>query len=174
MNGHTFYIKGDHTIDPGWTLFYQPYFKSKDTPLPEVIVGMVLPITKLSTRRQYSKPPARFTASSLVRKMEDEGIGTKATRSNIIDTLRRRGYIRGQKVTITGLGSNVIEALAEYSPDIIDVNLTKTLETELDRIESGTGSAEEVIKTTISTLDAVLKRFKEKEVEIGASLTRRT
>jgi len=174
VNGHTFYIKGDHTIDPGWTLFYQPYFKSKDTPLPEVIVGMVLPITKLSTRRQYSKPPARFTASSLVRKMEDEGIGTKATRSNIIDTLRRRGYIRGQKVTITGLGSNVIEALAEYSPDIIDVNLTKTLETELDRIESGTGSAEEVIKTTISTLDAVLKRFKEKEVEIGASLTRRT
>jgi len=174
VNGHTFYLKGDHTIEPGWTLFYQPYFKSKDTSLPEVTVGMLLPITKLSTRRQYTKPPARFTASSLVRKMEDEGIGTKATRSNIIDTLRRRGYIRGQKVAITDLGSNVIEALAEYSPDIIDVNLTRTLEAELDRIESGTGSPAEVIEETIATLDAVLKQFKEKEAEIGASLTRRT
>jgi len=174
VNGHTFYLKGDHIIEPGWTLFYQSYFKSKDTPLPEVIVGIVLQITKLSTRRQYTKPPARFTASSLVRKMEDEGIGTKATRSNIIDTLRRREYIRGQKVAITDLGSNVIEALAEYSPDIIDVRLTKTLEAELERIESGESSAENVIEETIATLDAVLKRFKEKEAEIGASLTRRT
>ncbi len=173
VNGHTFYLKGDHTIEPGWTVFYRPYFKSKDTPLPEVNVGMVLPITKLSTRRHYTKPSARFTDSSLVRKMEDEGIGTKATRSNIIDTLRRRGYIRGQKVAITGLGSNVIEALAEYSPDIIDVNLTKTLEAQLDGIESGKVSAEKVIEETIATLDTVLKRFKEKEAEIGASLTRR-
>lgn len=173
VNGHTFYLKGDHIIEPGWTVFYRPYFKSKDIPLPEVKVDMMLPITKLSTRRHYTKPPARFTASSLVRKMEDEGIGTKATRSNIIDTLRRRGYIRGQKVAITGLGSNVIEALAEYSPDIIDVKLTKTLEAQLDRIESGKGSAEKVIEETISRLDAILKRFKEKEAEIGASLTRR-
>jgi DNA topoisomerase-1 len=135
---------------------------------------MVLPITKLSTRSHYTKPPSRFTASSLVRKMEDEGLGTKATRSNIIDTLQRRGYIRGQKIAITDLGSNVIETLTRYSPNIIDVQLTKTLEAELARIESGKGSAEKVIEETITTLDAILKRFKEKEVEIGASLTRRT
>jgi DNA topoisomerase-1 len=174
VNGNTFFLKGDHTIEPGWTTLYQPYFKSKDTPLPEVKVSMVLPITKLSTRSHYTKPPSRFTASSLVRKMEDEGIGTKATRSNIIDTLQRRGYIRGQKIAITDLGSNVIETLTRYSPNIIDVQLTKTLEAELARIESGKGSAEKVIEETITTLDAILKRFKEKEVEIGASLTRRT
>jgi DNA topoisomerase-1 len=135
---------------------------------------MVVPITKLSTRRHYTKPPTRFTASSLVRKMEDEGIGTKATRSNIIDTLQRRGYIRDQRLAITELGSNVIEALAEYSPDIIDVQLTKTLEIELENIQSGKGSADKVIEETISNLDAILMRFKEKEADIGASLTRRT
>ncbi len=174
VNGHTFYLKGDHMIEYGWTMFYQPYFKSKDTPLPEVNIDMVVPITKLSTRRHYTKPPTRFTASSLVRKMEDEGIGTKATRSNIIDTLQRRGYIRGQRIAITELGSNVIEALAEYSPDIIDVQLTKTLEIELENIQSGKGSADKVIEETISNLDAILMRFKEKEADIGASLTRRT
>lgn len=173
VNGHTFYLKGDHTIEPGWTVFYRPYFKSKDTPLPEVKVGMVLPITKLSTRRHYTKPPARFTASSLVRKMEDEGVGTKVTRSNIIDTLHKRGYIRSQRLALTDLGSNVIEVLAEYSPDIIDVRLTRTLEAQLDGIESGKVSADEVIDETISKLDVILKRFKDKEVEIGANLTRR-
>lgn len=174
VNGHTFYLKGDHTIESGWTVFYRPYYKSKDTPLPEVKVGMVLPITKLSTRRHYTKPPFWFTASSLVRKMEDEGIGTKATRSNIIDSLYRRGFIRGQRVAITDLGSNVIEALARYSPDIIDVKLTRTLEAQLDSIQLGKGSADEVIEETISKLDAILKRFKKKEAEIGASLSRRT
>ena len=174
VNDHTFYLKGGHTIEPGWTVFYRPYFISKNTPLPEVKVGKVLPITKLSTRRHYTKPPARFTASSLVRKMEDEGLGTKATRSNIIDTLHRRGYIRSQRMAITDLGSNVIEALAKYSPDIIDVQLTKTLEAQLNCIESGEGTADDVIEETISKLDVILKRFKEKEVKIGASLTRRT
>lgn len=106
--------------------------------------------------------------------MEDEGIGTKATRSNIIDTLHRRGYIRSQRMAITDLGSNVIEALAKYSPDIIDVQLTKTLEAQLNCIESGEGTADDVIEETISKLDVILKRFKEKEVKIGASLTRRT
>ena len=174
VNGHTFYLKGDHMIEHGWTMFYRPYFKSKDTPLPEINIGMVVPITKLSNRRHYTKPPARFTASSLVRKMDDEGIGTKTTRSNIIATLLRRGYIRGQRLAITDLGSNIIETLAEYSPDIIDVQLTKTLEDELDSIQSGKGSADKVIEELISKLDAILTRFKEKEVEIGASLTQRT
>jgi DNA topoisomerase-1 len=174
VNGHTFYLKGGHIIEHGWTKLYWPYFKSKDTPLPEVNVDIVIPITKLSTRRHYTKPPVRFTASSLVRKMENEGIGTKATRSNIIDTLHRRGYIRGQRLAITDLGSNVIEALAEYSTDIIDVQLTKTLEDELNSIQSGTASPNKVIEETISKIDAILTRFKEKEGEIGASLTRGT
>ena len=174
VNGHIFYLKGEHMKDYGWTMFYQPYFKSKDNPLPEVILGMILPITKQSTRKHYTQPPARFTASSLVRKMEDEGVGTKATRSNIIDTLQRRGFIRGQRIAVTDLGSNVIEVLAEYSPCIIDVQLTRTLEDDLNSIQSGKGSAEDVIEETISTLDLILKRFKEKEAEIGESLTQGT
>lgn len=105
--------------------------------------------------------------------MEDDNIGTKATRSNIVDTLFRRGYIRGQRISITDIGVNVIEALAEYSPDIIDVQLTRNLEEQLEAIQSGDISPDEVIQETITTLDGILTRFKEKEHEIAESLAQR-
>lgn len=170
VNGHLFFLKGEITLEPGWTVYYQPYLKAKDTPLPEVRVGMIIPITKLSTRRNYTKPPARFTSSSLVRKMEDENIGTKATRSNIVDTLFRRGYIRGQKISIADLGVNVIETLSEYSPDIIEVQLTRNLEGKLEGILSGEVNPDDIIKETMETLEAILATFKEKEDEIAESL----
>lgn len=170
VNRHLFFLKGEITLDQGWTVLYQPYLKSKDNPLPEVNVGMIIPITKLSTRRNYTKPPSRFTASSLVRKMEEENIGTKATRSNIIDTLFRRGYIRGQKIGITDLGVNVIETLSEYSPDIIEVQLTRTLEDKLESIQSGDVTPDVVISETTVTLGSILSTFKEREDEIAESL----
>lgn len=172
VNNHLFFLKGEHTIDPGWTSLYAPYVKSKDVHLPDVKVGQIIPVTKLSTRRNYTKPPNRFTSTSLIRKMEDEGIGTKATRSNIVDTLYRRGYIRGQKISISDLGSNVIETLGEYSPDIIDVQLTKTLESKLDEIQAGNLDSDSVIKDTVETLESILTRFKEKEHEIAVTLGR--
>jgi DNA topoisomerase-1 len=172
VNDHLFYMKGEEMGDPGWTVYYQPYIRTKETQLPALNVGQIIPNTKLSTRRHYTKPPSRFTTSSLVRKMEDEGIGTKATRSNIVDTLYRRDYIRGQSVSITDLGSNVIEALAEYSPDIIDVELTRSLESRLEGIQSGEIEPDSVIEETESTLSGVLARFKKKESEISEALSR--
>lgn len=172
VNNHLFLMKGEHTVDPGWTGLYLPYTKSKEVHLPVLNVGQIIPITKLSTRRNYTKPPSRFTSTSLIRKMEDEGIGTKATRSNIVDTLHRRDYIRGQKISITDLGSNVIETLGEYSPDIINVRLTKTLEAKLDDIQAGKVEPDSVIKNTVETLESILTRFKEKEHEIAVTLGR--
>jgi DNA topoisomerase-1 len=172
VNNHLFFLKGEHTFVPGWTSLYAPYMKSKEVHLPVVNVGQIVPVTKFSTRRNYTKPPNRFTSTSLIRKMEDEGIGTKATRSNIVDTLYRRDYIRGQKISITDLGSNVIEILGEYSPDIIDVQLTKTLEGMLDEIQAGKVEPDSVIKDTVETLESFLTRFKEKEHEIAVTLGR--
>ncbi len=170
VNNHLFFMKGEETVDPGWTVFYQQYSRTKEVQLPTLNVGQIIPVTQLSTRRQYTKPPSRYTASSLVRKMEEEGIGTKATRSNTVDILYRRNYIRGQKISITDLGSNVIETLAEYSPDIIDVNLTKSLESQLEEIQAGKMESDKVIEETLSTLDSILARFKEKAADVAATL----
>lgn len=172
VNNHLFFMKGEETVDHGWTVFYQQYSRTKEVQLPTLNVGQIIPVTKLSTRRQYTKPPSRYTASSLIRKMEEEGIGTKSTRSNTVDTLYRRNYIRGQKISITDLGSNVIETLVEYSPDIIDVNLTKSLESQLEEIQAGKMESDKVIKETLSTLDSILTRFKEKAADVAATLNR--
>jgi len=103
--------------------------------------------------------------------MEQEKIGTKATRSNIVDTLYNRGYIRGQKIAITSLGENTIETLAIYCPEIIDVKLTRDLEAELEEIESGMKDASAVFTDVVEELKPILARFKENEEQIGRTIS---
>ena len=128
-------------------------------------------MTKLSTRRKYTRPGSRFNASSLIRKMEQEKIGTKATRSNIVDTLYNRGYIRGQKIAITSLGENTVETFVHYCPEIIDVKLTRDLEDELEEIESGEKDASVVFDDVVDDLKPILARFKENEGQIGRTIS---
>jgi len=104
--------------------------------------------------------------------MEQEKIGTKATRSNIIETLYRRGYINGQQISITGLGENIIETLIRYSPEIIEVKLTRDLEEELDDIEEGKKGSDKVFNDVVEELKPILAKFKLSEVEIGKALSR--
>jgi len=171
VNGHIFYLRGVMTQKKGWTSLYQPYYKSKDQALPEIQMEQEIPVSKLSTRRQYTKPPTRYNASSLIRKMEQEKIGTKATRSNIVDTLTYRGYIRGQSIAVTRLGEKTIETLERYCPEIIQVQLTRDLEEGLERIEAGEKQAGDVFDEVVDELKPILAKFKENEAQIGRSLS---
>ena len=171
VNGYIFYLRGVMTQKKGWTWLYQPYYKSKDQTLPEIKMGQEIPVTKLSTRRQYTKSPTRYNASSLIRKMEQEKIGTKTTRSNIIDTLAYRGYIRGQSLAITELGEKTIETLERYCHEIIHVQLTRDLEDELERIEAGKKEAGDVFDEVVNELKPILSKFKDHEAQIGRSLS---
>ncbi|MCW4012882.1 MAG: DNA topoisomerase I [Candidatus Bathyarchaeota archaeon] len=171
VNGYIFYLRGVVTQKPGWTTYYERYYSAKDQVIPEITIGQEIPVTKLSTRRQYTRPGSRFNASSLIRKMEQEKIGTKATRSNIVDTLYNRGYIRGQKIAITSLGENTVETLAIYCPEIIDVKLTRDLEDELEEIESGVKDASAVFTDVVDELKPILARFKDNEEQIGRTIS---
>lgn len=171
VNGHIFYLRGVVTEKPGWTQFYGLYYSSKDQVIPEITIGHEIPVTKLSTRRKYTRPSSRYNASSLIRKMEQEKIGTKATRSNIVDTLYNRGYIRGKKIAVTSLGENTVETLAFYCPEIIDVKLTRDLEDELEEIESGEKDASDVFDDVVDELKPILSRFKENEEQIGRTIS---
>ena len=171
VNGHIFYLRGVMTQKKGWTSLYQPYYKSKDQALPEIQMEQEIPVSKLSTRRQYTKPPTRYNASSLIRKMEQEKIGTKATRSNIVDTLTYRGYIRGQSIAVSRLGEKTVETLERYCPEIIQVQLARDLEEELERIEAGEKQAGDVFDEVVDELKPILAKFKENEAQIGRSLS---
>ncbi len=138
--------------------------------LPEIEPGMVIPVTKFSTRRRYKKPPKRYNPSSLLRQMESHEIGTKATRANIIDTLYRRGYIRGKRITATDMGLRIAETLEEYCPSILSVEMTKELEASLEEIQVGERSPEAVVEGVKEALSPILAQFKESEGEIGAAI----
>lgn len=170
INGHSFYLRGSKTTIKGWLDIYAPYVKDKETALPELEVGMVIPVAKLSTRRSYTKPPQRFNPSSLLRHMENHEIGTKATRTNIIDTLYRRGYITGRRITMTDLGLCIVETLEEYCPSILSVEMTRELEESLKEIQVSNKNPEAVIEEVKEVLKPILAQFKDKEGEIGAAI----
>jgi DNA topoisomerase-1 len=170
VNDHSFYLRGSKTMKKGWLDIYAPYVEDKETTLPELEVGMVIPVTKLSTRRSYTKPPRRFNPSSLLRHMENHEIGTKATRANIIDTLYRRGYITGRRIIITDLGLRIVETLVEYCPSILSVEMTRKLEKSLEEIQVGKKSPEAVIMDVKEALKPILAQFKDNEGEIGAAI----
>ncbi len=170
VNGHSFYLRGSKTTKKGWLDMYAPYVEDRETTLPELEVGMVIPVTRLSTRRSYTKPPKRFNPSSLLRHMENHEIGTNSTRTNIIDTLYRRGYISDRRIVITDLGLRIVETLEEYCPSILSVEMTRELEESLEEIQVGKENPEAVIEDVKEALKPILAQFKDKELEIGAAI----
>ncbi len=170
VNNHLFRLKGSQIIEPGWMLFYKPYVKEKEVILPALRKGQVLPIVRLDAVRRYTKPPPRFNPGSLLKLMEDEEIGTKATRTDIIDTLFKRGYAEGKPIRITDLGFAIVETLSRYCPEILSVEMTRRLEGDLERVQTGEFPAETVVHEAIETLKPILSEFKAKEMLIGVEI----
>jgi len=170
VNGHTFRLRGSRLLEPGWTLFYRPYVREREIILPALREGQVLPVVRLEAVRRYTKPPPRFNLASLLRLMEEEGIGTKATRADIIDTLFKRGYAAGNPLGITDLGFTIVETLGRYCPGILSVEMTRRLEGDLERVQAGEVSADVVVHEAVETLKPILAEFKSKEALIGVEI----
>ena len=110
--------------------------------------GEPLKLIKLQEKQHFTEPPPRYTEASLVRKLEEEGIGRPSTYAPTIETIQTRGYvIKEEKQLIpTELGEIVINLLKEYFPDIVNLEFTATLEEKLDLIEEGNVSWKSVIE----------------------------
>ncbi|AEW05871.1 DNA topoisomerase I [Sulfobacillus acidophilus DSM 10332] len=107
-------------------------------PLPVVQEGQTLTATAVEAEQHFTEPPPRFTEASLVKTLEELGIGRPSTYAPIIDTLLQREYVqREQKRLIpTPLGRLVVELLQKYFPEIVDISFTANVENQLDRVES--------------------------------------
>lgn len=165
-----FRFSGSRTLEEGWGALY-PYFKPKEVVLPEINQNDILKVLKVYPEEKETAPPPRFNPSSLLKELEKRGLGTKATRADIIDTLYTREYISGNPIVVTPLGTSVIEALEENAPDIISEKLTREFEEKLENIRAGKISKEDVLKQGREKLLKILDEFKEKEKEIGMKLT---
>jgi len=168
---HTFYLRGRRILDEGWIKFYRPYVRVDEVILPELKVGDQIEFLEVLREDKFTRPPPRHNPSSLLKKMEAEGIGTKSTRADIIETLYERGYISGERITVSELGFDVIDLLDRYCPEVISVSLTKDLEESMDRIQSGNEKMENVIVKAVERLKPIFEEIKRYEKDIGRELS---
>jgi DNA topoisomerase-1 len=176
---HIFKADGNKMLYEGWMYFYKPYINRTGTELIELHEGDILRNVVVSMDKKYTQPPPRFNQASLLEKMEKEKIGTKATRSEVISTLFKRDYItsttthsneRG-RIVATEIGFEIIQSMRKYLPSIISTDLTRSMEEQLEEIESGKARSTLVIENAIDELKRTMTTFKEKEIEIGRQIT---
>ncbi len=107
--------------------------------LPAVREGEILKLVSLTPEQKFTQPPPRFSEASLVRELEEKGIGRPSTYATILSTIQEREYVRLEKGKFipTDLGILVTDLLIKNFPRILDVAFTASMETDLDRIEEG-------------------------------------
>lgn len=168
--GELYSANGVVTKEPGWIDFYRPYYKSDDKELPVFSKFEQVQIKDKKKTRKDTKPPKRFTQASIISELEKRHLGTKATRSTIVDTLFKRGYVDGKPIEVTDLGLKVREVLHRHAPEILDENLTRRIEDNMEKIQEGKLAKEEVIKEGQEILIQTLDRWKKQERKIGEEL----
>ena len=161
---------GTRTVERGWFEFYGKYVDLEEEVLPRFEVGERVPVEKHGLEKKMTKPPKRYTEASLVKKLEDEDLGTKATRSEIVETLFRRGYVSGKSIEVSALGLSVYEALSHHVDEILSEQLTRDFEKEMEDIQSGKITKEKVIAEGRAALEKILEKFRTKEESIGKEL----
>jgi DNA topoisomerase-1 len=171
-NRHILYARGLHIIKRGWLEFYEPYFKTEEKSLPDIEEGDTIRLVSVETEEKHTQAPARFNPASLLKLLEKENLGTKATRSSIVDSVKSRGYTQGERFELSTLGYAVFETLNQYVPDILSPEMTRQLETEMDSIQEGIKNRELVVEDAKSNLERILDEFRDKEEQIGATLVK--
>jgi DNA topoisomerase-1 len=170
VDGHHFYLDGRRILTEGWMHYYEPYVRFEEVILPPIKEGQSVNIKRIVLESLLTEPPSRYNPSSLLREMEETGIGTKATRADTIQTLYDRGYVKDERMTVTGLGFEVSGILERYCPTIISTTLTRELETKMNRIQENKEKREEVLIEVVEILKPVLERLKKEEKTIGEQL----
>ena len=172
VNGHTFFLKGRRVLEQGWMVYYKPYLRLAETFLPQLKTGDTALMQDMDLLDKFSCPPPRYNPSSLLKKMEELGVGTKATRAEIVQTLYNRRYVVDERIAVTELGFDVIDVLDSYVPAVVSAMLTKELEDKMEKIQNGATKRETVIEEVVEELEPQLLQFKENEEAIGNVLTK--
>jgi DNA topoisomerase-1 len=116
--------------------------------LPSLRKGEALKLLNLEPQQHFTQPPPRFSESSLIKELEDKGIGRPSTYATILSNIEQREYVEREKKRYipTELGTIVTDLLVKSFPEVIDVDFTAKMEEELDRIEEGKMDWKETMK----------------------------
>lgn len=171
---YVFRATGSHLKFPG---FYAVWPREEDErTLPKLRVDEVLDLHELKPEQHFTQPPPRFTEASLIKELEEEGIGRPSTYVPIISTIQDRGYVdqEQRRFVATWLGETVNEVMNKHFPDIVDSGFTAEMERKLDAVEEGRqswkdflrgfyGDFKESMKKAEAEMDRVQKPVEELE-----------
>lgn len=141
--GYTFKASGRSMLFAGYTAAYQEIPKDDEEEagklLPPVEEGDPLILNELLKEQKFTRPPQRYTDASLVKAMEEKGIGRPSTYASIISVLTKRRYVEkeGKHMVPTEIAFKITDMLVKYFTDIMDVGFTARMEDDLDKIEDG-------------------------------------
>ena len=156
--GERFVAKGDVVVVPGFRAIY-PYGLRKDEHLPPLEEGGTAAFLGAEVEAKQTQPPARYSQGRLIQEMEKLGLGTKATRHDIIQTLYDRKYVQNDPVEPTFKGRSVIEALSTYADEITSPEMTVALERKMDDIANGRATLPDVVALSQDDLAQVLEEL---------------
>jgi len=181
-----FSVRGSAIRKKAWMEIYPS--KLKEIEVPDMNGEAKIISTK--TEEKETQPPKRYSPASIISQLEKKNLGTKATRSTILETLYDRGYIQDKSIKATPLGMSLITTLEKYSPIIIDEKLTRNFEDSMQSIQKSTKGFEEsknqenfsssldklkmkeakIISKAKNTITEIAKDFEKKEKDIGKEL----
>jgi len=169
INEEEFRASGARLVFPGWRWYYD-YNKPEDRLLPELSEGETLTVAKKEMLDKETQPPGRYGQGRLINMMEELGLGTKATRHEIISKLYSRAYIHGTQVQPTNTSFAVMDTLEKYSPTITKPDMTRILEENMDRIAEGEISEAEVLEESREMLKQAFSELEKNRDKVVESL----
>lgn len=170
VNGEDFVCRGTRTKMPGWHELYNGFLRLDEEELPNASKEDAVNVKKIELLSKETQPPKRYTEASIIKELESRGLGTKATRSVIVDNLFQRGYVDGSSIAVSEIGLKTVDVLKKYCPDILDEKLTREFEDEMEKITEGKSSHDRVISNARKILSKILDEFKKNELQIGKGL----
>lgn len=165
-----FVARGSAVQKRAWLEIYPS--KMKDVEIPDFFGEVKVVDSRIEQKE--TQPPKRYSQASIITQLEKKNLGTKATRSAILETLIDRCYVQGQSLEATPLGISLITTLEKYSSIIIDEKLTREFENKMESIaESKSGFLEKekrIIEDAKKTISLIANDFEKNEKKIGAEL----
>ena len=149
--GHTFRSTHQSMKFPGFVAVYEEGRDDEnevvESPLPDLEVGEKATIGDIRKEQHFTQPPARYTEATLVKAMEEKGVGRPSTYASIVSTIQDREYVvkQDKRLAPTPLGEVVNSLMMERFVDIIDVEFTANMETQLDDVEAGKRNWKDVL-----------------------------
>ncbi|WP_415380706.1 DNA topoisomerase I [Halosimplex sp. TS25] len=157
---------GKRLLEAGYHAVY-PYSSASESFLPAVEEGEHLDVSDVELEAKQTQPPRRYGQSRLIQKMEDLGLGTKATRHNTIEKLYDRGYIESDPPRPTAIAEAVVEAAEEFADRVVSDDMTAQLEADMSAIASGEATLDDVTEESREMLGRVFDELRESREDIG-------